>query len=68
MLNALFMTNDVALKCGVSAQTVRLWEKTGRLIATVRTPRGVRLFDPESVARLAEERRTALENVDIAAA
>jgi DNA-binding transcriptional MerR regulator len=67
MQHALLMTNDVALRCGVSPATVRLWERSGRLIAAMRTPRGVRLYDSASVERLANERRAVADDAGVAA-
>ena len=49
------LTNDAARLLNVSPQTIRLWERTGRLPA-VKTTRGVRLFDRRDVERLARER------------
>jgi excisionase family DNA binding protein len=67
MLNAnahdggFLLTNEAARVLGVSPQTVRVLERTGRLPA-LRTEGGVRLFDRRDVERLArerEERRSA---------
>jgi predicted site-specific integrase-resolvase len=52
------LTNDVARCCNVSPQTIRVWERTGRLCA-LRTERGVRLFLRRDVDLLLE--RLALE-------
>jgi excisionase family DNA binding protein len=51
----LLLTGDVARLLGVSSETVRFWEQTGRLHAT-RTEGGTRLFDRSDVERLARER------------
>lgn len=53
---AALLTGDVARILEVSPDTVRLWERQGRLPA-LRTVRGVRLFDRRDVERLATERR-----------
>ena len=49
------LTNDAARLLNVSPQTIRVWERAGRLVA-VKTARGVRLFDRRDVERLARER------------
>ncbi len=41
---------------GVSVDTLRRWESTGRL-ATVRSSGGQRLIEPEEVSRVLEEKR-----------
>jgi len=50
------LTNEVAKRLGVAAATVRLMEKTGRIVA-MRTAGGVRLFDPAEVEREARQRQ-----------
>ena len=52
------LTNEAAQVLGVSPETVRLWERAGRLPAT-KTATGVRLFNRSDVERLARERRAA---------
>lgn len=49
------LTGQVAQILDVSPETVRLWERLGRLPA-LKTERGVRLFDRRDVERLAGER------------
>jgi excisionase family DNA binding protein len=49
------LTSEVARLCHVSAETVREWERAGRLKAR-KTAGGVRLFDPREVARLVRAR------------
>jgi excisionase family DNA binding protein len=51
-------TTQVAQILKVSAETVRAWERRGRLPA-IRTAIGVRLFSREDVERLALERGPA---------
>ncbi len=51
----LLTTGDAARILGVSADSVRVYERAGRLAAT-RTAGGVRLFTREDVERLAGER------------
>ena len=51
------LTSEVAQILHVSAVTVRLWERQGRLSA-LKTGRGLRLFDRRDVERLARERET----------
>ena len=50
------LTNEAARILGVTPETVRHWERVGRL-AAVKTARGVRLFDRHDVERLALERQ-----------
>jgi excisionase family DNA binding protein len=52
-------TTQVAQILKVSAETVRAWERRGRLPA-IRTAIGVRLFSREDVERLALEKGRAL--------
>jgi excisionase family DNA binding protein len=52
------LTNEAAVILGVSPETVRSWERCGRLSA-VKTPGGVRLFCRRDVERLAHERQQA---------
>jgi DNA-binding transcriptional MerR regulator len=54
-INLLLLTGDVARILQVSAETVRLYERLGRLHAR-KTARGIRLFDRRDVERLARER------------
>jgi excisionase family DNA binding protein len=49
------LTNDAARYLDVSPQTIRVWERAGRLHA-VRTMRGVRLFARADVTALLHER------------
>ena len=49
------LTTEAARILHVSAETIRLWERRGRLPA-LKTERGVRLFDRRDVERLARER------------
>jgi excisionase family DNA binding protein len=46
---------DVAKRCGVSSAAVRLWERSGKLVA-IRTSGGVRLFHRDDVERFHAER------------
>ena len=54
--NAPLTTLDVALRCGVSPQTVRVWERTGKLPAAQKTRSGQRLFSREAVEQHARHR------------
>lgn len=49
------LTNGAARLLDVAPQTIRLWERTGKLPA-LRTESGVRLFSRCDVERLARER------------
>ena len=44
---------DVAQQLKVSATSVRMWERLGRITAAVKTTRGMRLFTQAEVARVA---------------
>jgi hypothetical protein len=48
---------DVARRLGRSTTTVRLLTMAGVLKPIATTPRGVKLYDPEAVALLAQRRR-----------
>ena len=50
------LTGDVARILDVSAETVRFWERIGRLPA-LKTERGIRIFNRDDVERLAHERQ-----------
>ena len=52
------LTAEAARILEVSPETVRWWERTGRLPAVLKTGRGMRLFDRRVVQRLADERRS----------
>ena len=58
MNSAPLLTSEVARLCSVSSETVRYWEKTGRLPA-INTAAGGRLFARDAVERLARERGEA---------
>ena len=49
------LTNEAARVLAVSPETVRFWERVGRLRA-VKTASGLRLFDRRDVERLARDR------------
>ena len=49
-------TNQVGQVLGISPVTVRAWHKQGRLVPTVQTPQGWRLYRKEDVERFAQER------------
>lgn len=51
----LLTTSDAARLVGVSKDTIRLWERRGKLPAE-RTPGGVRLFQRADVEALANQR------------
>jgi excisionase family DNA binding protein len=55
MSSDVLLTAEVAQLLGVSAATVRLWERAGRLRAT-KTTHGVRIFDRRDIERLVRER------------
>jgi excisionase family DNA binding protein len=47
-------TYEVAKRVGRSSETIRLWERLGRLPA-IKTGRGMRLFHEDDVAKLEAE-------------
>lgn len=55
---SLMTSKSVALRAGVTAGTIRLWERLGKLPA-IRTESGTRLFYPQDVERLIAERAAA---------
>ncbi len=57
MTDPLFV-NEAARILGVAAETVRLWERDGRLRAT-RTPNGTRVFERADVLDLQRRREAA---------
>ena len=54
-IDPVLMTSEAARIIGVSSETIRAWEGSGRLPA-LKTGRGVRLFNRVDVERLARER------------
>ena len=56
-ISELIFTGQAALICQVSPQTIRWWDRIGRLSA-IKTVNGVRLFDRHDVERLARERES----------
>jgi excisionase family DNA binding protein len=63
----LLTTSDAARQLGIAANTLRVWERTGRLPA-IRTASGVRLFARADVDRIAAERATrSTSGQDVAA-
>lgn len=54
------LTSEAARIIGVSSETIRAWEHSGRLPA-LKTGRGVRLFNRADVEQLAHDRRMAQE-------
>jgi DNA-binding transcriptional MerR regulator len=53
--NQFLMTTGVAQELGVSAQTVILWNRSGRLPA-IRLANGVRLYRRDDIERIKQER------------
>ena len=53
-------TGEAARILDVSSETVRWWERIGRLPAALRVGRGVRLFDRGTVLRLAAARKAQM--------
>lgn len=63
----LLTTGDVAHRLGVSPETVRFWERVGRLPA-VKTERGTRLFQASDVDAWRLQRARRQPSVSRAAA
>lgn len=62
--NDLLFTSEAARILAVSGETVRLWERTGRLRA-VKIGAGIRVFERSEIERLAADRRSHAD-VDLA--
>lgn len=58
MQSDLLLTSEVARVAGVSAKTIRVWERTGKLSAQ-KTATGVRVFSRAQAEQLALERQRA---------
>jgi DNA-binding transcriptional MerR regulator len=56
MPDELLMTGDAARICGVVPDTIRLWNRKGKLLEAHRTERGVRLYRRSDVEAVAKER------------
>lgn len=54
--NNLLFTSEAARILSVSGETVRLWERTGRLHAR-KIGAGIRVFERDEIERLAADRR-----------
>jgi DNA-binding transcriptional MerR regulator len=55
------LSSEAARLIGVSVQTLRLWERSGR-IAPRRGAGGFRLYSRAECLRISDERRAAAEN------
>ena len=64
--DTLMLASEAGRLLDVSAATIRVWEKTGRLPA-IRTAGGVRLFAASAIERLKHE-RAAIQNISATAA
>jgi DNA-binding transcriptional MerR regulator len=56
-MKVLLEVQDAARRLSLSSDSVRALERAGQLPTVARTPRGLRLFDPVVVNRMAERRR-----------
>lgn len=54
----LIQTSEAARLCQVSTAMILLWERSGQLPA-LKTARGIRLFDRDTVARFAQARQAS---------
>jgi len=55
----LLMTGDAAKICDVAPDTIRWWNRAGKLPEAHRTARGVRLYRRAEIERIARERDRA---------
>lgn len=56
-MNRYLTTGEASRVLGVTPATVKLMAERGDLTVSATTERGIRLFDPEEVVRLAKVRR-----------
>lgn len=49
-----YSRKEVATLCGVSTQTIRLWEDAGRIPASIRDENDYRYWDEDTVALIVE--------------
>jgi len=57
----LIESGPVARELGVAVETLRLWEKTGKIAPPLRTVGGRRLFTREDVEAIRQARKVAAE-------
>lgn len=58
-MQILYTAGDIAKKCYIAAQTVKLDLAKGRIAQSAETRGGIKLFSQEEVRRYADERRKA---------
>lgn len=63
-ISNLLTTTRVAIEARVSATAVHAWVRKGLLIPAVQLSNGVRLFEPEDVARLISARQQRIQEVE----
>ncbi len=61
-------TGPVARELGVAVETLRLWERTGKIAVARRTSDGRRLYTREDVDRIRRERAARLAGSPLDAA
>lgn len=57
-----YSRKEVANLCGVSAQTIRLWEDAGKIPSSTRDENDYRYWDEESVAIIKDYAETPLRD------
>lgn len=57
-----YSRKEVATMCGVSAQTIRLWEDAGSIPASTRDENGYRYWDEDTIEEVKRYASTSLKD------
>lgn len=57
-----YSRKEVATMCGVSAQTIRLWEDAGSIPASTRDENGYRYWDEDTIEEVKRYSSTSLKD------
>lgn len=57
-----YSRKEVATMCGVSAQTIRLWEDAGNIPASTRDENGYRYWDDDALEKIKEYAGTSIKD------
>ena len=57
-----YTRKEVATECGVSAQTIRLWEDAGSIPTSTRDENGYRYWDEDSIEKVKEYAGTSIKD------
>ena len=57
-----YSRKEVATMCGVSAQTIRLWEDAGNIPASTRDENGYRYWDEDSIEEVKRYAGTSIKD------